>query len=422
VEPGAYKPVRLVEAGPDSPRVAVVGAGPAGLTAAHFLSLRGYKVTVFDAERKAGGMMFSAIPAYRLPREVIEKEIESLLDENITLKCNTALGTDITVDGLFQDGFKAVFLALGAHMSKPLKIEGEDVQGVYPSIQYLRDFNVVGKKQAKGLVGIIGGGNSAVDAARVALRQEGVTGVTIFYRRTREEMPAYEEEVEAAIQEGIKLETLVTPKRIVSAEGKLAGLEGLRNELGDFDASGRRRPIPIPGSDFIVPLDTLVVAISEGSDIDCLSVASSMAIETDPVNSTVKVDAETLATNRPGVFAGGDLVTGPNTIVDAIAAGKRAAVMIDRYIRGEELKQAPRVKLPTVYVAPAEAVDAETKRVETPRAAVEWRRRGFAEVEMSLTVEEAICEARRCLRCDLEFTQPKETEATEPETAGVKTS
>lgn len=422
IDPSTYKPERHAKTDEKGPRVAIVGAGPAGLTAAHYLSLNGYRSTIFESEGKPGGMMFSAIPSYRLPREVIEKEIDSLIDENITIKYKQTLGKDITVDSLLEQGYEVVFLALGAHKSKPLHIEGEDVDGVYPSIKFLRDFNVLGKKQAKGSVGVIGGGNSAIDAARVAIRQEGVTSVTIFYRRTRAEMPAYEEEIEAALQEGIKLETLVAPKRIVSTEGKLAGLECFRNELGEPDASGRRRPVTIAGSEFIVPMDTLVVAISESSDIDCLTVASSMQIETNEKWGTVVVDSETLATNRPGVFAGGDLVTGPNTIVDAIAAGKRAAVMIDRYLKGEKLKQLPAVRLPKVYVEPAEVseeYDGALNRVDTPRAEVEWRKRGFAEVEMSLTVKEAMCEARRCLRCDLEFTKPK-TEKPEPIPAGVE--
>lgn len=408
-DPFSFVPQRERRATDDSARVAVVGAGPAGLTAAHYLSLKGYRVTVFDAERKPGGMMFTAIPAYRLPREVIEREIEALLDENITLKLNTALGGQITVDGLLKDGFKAVFLALGAHKSKPLKIEGEDSDGVYPSIQFLRSLNVLGKKLAKGAVGVIGGGNSALDSARAALRQEGVSSVTIFYRRTRAEMPAYAEEIEAALEEGIKIETLVAPAKILARGGRLAGLRCQRNSLGEPDASGRRRPVPIPGSEFDTPLDTLVVAISESSDIDCLSVASLMKIETDEAAGTVVVDPETLATNRPGVFAGGDIVTGPNTIVDAIAAGKRAAVMIDRFVRGEALHQPARVRLPEVFVEPAPADPDEEddgRRVEVPRANVEWRRRGFAEVEMALTVAEARREARRCLRCDLEFVTP----------------
>jgi NADH-quinone oxidoreductase subunit F len=224
-------------------------------------------------------------------------------------------------------------------------------------------------------------------------------------------MPAYEEEVEAAIQEGVVIETLVSPVKILTKDGRLVGVELLRNELGDLDASGRRRPVPKAGTEFTVPLDTLIVAISEGSDIDCVSVASSMKVETTK-EDTVKVDRDTLQTNQPGVFAGGDVVRGPNTVVDAIADGKRAAVMIDRYIRGEELKQPIRTKLPDVYVEPLEVGEEffAAKRVDTPRALVEWRKRGFAEVEMSLTEEEAKRETCRCLRCDLEFTQPEAEE------------
>ena len=419
VDPSTYVPVRNKVADKNSPKVAIIGAGPAGLTAAHYLSLNGYRVTVFEAEGKPGGMMFTAIPSYRLPREVIEKEIDSLIDNNIELKCNMALGKNVNIDGLFKDGYKAVFLALGAHKSKPLQIDGEDAEGVYPSIQFLRDFNVLGKKWAKGAVGVIGGGNSAVDAARVAIRQESAKDVTIFYRRTRKEMPAYEEEVEAMIQEGVHLETLITPMKVITKDGRLVGLQCQRNKLGEPDAGGRRRPVPIEGSEYIVPLDTLIVAISEGSDIDCISVASSMQIETDPKINGVKVDHETLCTNRPGVFAGGDLITGPNTIVDAIAAGKRAAVMIDRFVKGEPMKQPRIVKLPKAYVAPIEGSEelAGTERVDTPRAAVQWRKRGFAEVEMSLSLEEATREACRCLRCDLEFTRKTETEPEEEKVA-----
>ncbi len=412
IDPAVYAPLRKQSIVYPEAKVAIVGAGPAGLTAAHYLSLSGYPVTIFDAERKPGGMMFSTIPAYRLPREVIEREIESLVDQNITLKLNTKLGRDITIDGLFTVGFKAVFLALGAHQSKPLNLAGEDAKGIFSSMQFLNDFNVHGKKRAKGVVGIIGGGNSAVDAARVAIRQENVQRVTIFYRRTRNEMPAYAEEIEAAIQEGVALETLVSPVEILTTGGKLTGLICQHNRLGEIDTSGRRRPQPIAGSDFTVPLDTLIIAISEGSDLDCISVVSDMQIETDAATSTVRVNRDTLCTNRPGVFAGGDLTTGPNTIVDAIADGKKAAVMIDNYLQGRELKPMVGVRLPEVYVAPAAVSEevANQARVETPRALVQWRKRGFAEVEMSLTVKEAIREASRCLRCDLEFTQVQQAE------------
>ncbi|MEK6757126.1 MAG: FAD-dependent oxidoreductase, partial [Bacteroidota bacterium] len=384
---------------------------PAGLTAAHYLSLKGYKVTVFEADDQPGGMLYSAIPSYRLPRETIQKEVQSLLNENVTLKCSTALGRDVTLDSLLDDGFKAVFISIGAHKSLRLQLKGEDLPGVIPSIQFLKSFNMRGEKLAKGRVGIVGGGNSAVDAARVALRQPGVTSVTIFYRRTRGEMPAFEEEVEAAIQEGIKLETLVSPVGILSERGKLSGVELMRNELGEIDDSGRRRPVPVPGSQYNVPLDTLIVAISEGSDIDCVSVAGANRIDVDEKKGTIRVDGETLCTNRPGVFAGGDVVTGPNTVVDAIAAGKRAAVVIDRYLRNEELIQPSEIRVPRHFVEPLKTDGTEpppVTRVELPRMSVDVRTRGFAEVELTLSSEDAVREAGRCLRCDLEFTMPKE--------------
>ncbi|MFO7891293.1 MAG: FAD-dependent oxidoreductase [bacterium] len=412
IDPEIYKPVRMSIAGKNIPKIAVIGSGPAGLTAAHYLSLKGYKVTVFEAEKECGGMMLSAIPAYRLPREVIEKEISSILDKNITVKTSTVLGKDITIESLFKKGFKAVFLALGAHKSRRLNIEGEEANGVFPSIQYLRSFNLEGKQQAKGRVGVIGGGNSAIDAARVALRQKDVESVTVFYRRTSKEMPAYEEEIQAAIQEGVKSETLVSPVKISSKNGHVAGIKLIRNKLGEVDESGRRRPMPISGTEFTVELDSLIVAISEGSDVDCVAVASSMQIKTTNWD-TIEADKDTLCTNQPGVFAGGDVVRGPNTVVDAIADGKRAAVMIDRYIKDEDLKKPLKPSLPEKYIEPAPECEHKTeidltKRVNTPRASVEWRKRGFAEVEMALTIEEASREACRCLRCDLEFTQPEE--------------
>ena len=313
-DPSVYKPQRVAWGDGKSPRVAVIGSGPAGLTAAHYLSLKGCKVTVFEAESRPGGMLYCAIPSYRLPRDVIEKEINSLLDKNITLKCNTALGRDITVDGLFEDGYKAVFLALGAHKSRPLRLENEDATGIYPSIEFLKAFNMRGEQLARGRVGVVGGGNSAVDAARTALRQKDVDSVTILYRRTRDEMPAFAEEIEAADQEGINIQTLVTPTKVITTNGRLSGLECIRNELGDVDSSGRRRPVPIKDTEHVIELDTLIVAISEDPEIDAISQARSGSIETTKYN-TIQVDSTTLLTNRPGVFAGGDVVTGPNTAV-----------------------------------------------------------------------------------------------------------
>jgi NADH-quinone oxidoreductase subunit F len=412
IDPSTYKPQRETWTNGEPPQVAVIGSGPAGLTTAHCLSLKGYKVTVFESENESGGMLFCAIPSYRLPREVIRNEINALLDENITIKCNTALGRDITVDDLFKDGYKAILLALGAHKSRPLQLENENVDGVYPSIEFLKGLNMRGEHLAQGRVGVIGGGNSAIDAARMALRQKDVESVTILYRRTREEMPAFGEEIEAAAQEGINIQTLVTPTRVVAKDGGLLGLECVRNELGDIDSSGRRRPVPINGTEHIIELDTLVVAIGEDSGIDAIEPARLSQIETTRAN-TVKVDPATLLTNHPGVFAAGDVVTGPNTVVDAIAAGKKAAVMIDRFVRNVELVQSAEPCLPKVYIEPVTVDAGEVQsidRVETPRAPAEWRKRNFAEVEVSLSIDEATQEACRCLRCDLEFTKPKDVE------------
>ncbi|MCK4679075.1 MAG: FAD-dependent oxidoreductase [Bacteroidales bacterium] len=409
IDPSRYKPKRTTVIKKDAPQVAVIGAGPAGLTSAHYLSLKGYKVTIFEAEDKPGGMLFCAIPSYRLPRETIKKEIVSLLDENITLKCNTALGNDITIDQLFNEGYKAVMLAMGAHKSRPLGLENEDADGVYPSIEFLKAFNLRNEQLAKGRVGIIGGGNSAIDAARTALRQKDVISVTILYRRTREEMPAFAEEIEAADQEGIKIQTLVTPTKVITTNDFFSGLECINNELGDTDSSGRRRPIPIKGTEHFIKLDTLIVAISEDSGIDCIGPARSSKIEVTDWN-TVKIDQNTLLTSRPGVFAAGDVVTGPNTVIQAIAAGKKAAEMIDHYIKGEKMDQPKKHILPQIYVEPfvVELEDAwQAERIETPRKSIEKRKRNFAEVEVTISDEEARREAQRCLRCDLEFTQPQ---------------
>ncbi len=431
VDPSTYQPARAARPGQAAHRVAVVGAGPAGISAAHYLSLQGHQVTLFEAGKEPGGMLISCIPAYRLPREIVRKEMASLLDHNIALRYGRALGRDFTLEELWKDGFEAVFLAIGADKSWRLDLEGEGVRGVYTSMQFLKAFNLQGKELAKGNVGIIGGGNSAVDAARVAIRQKQVESVTLFYRRTCREMPAYAEEVEAAIEEGIQLETLVSPVKIRYIEaaisegvkvesfvqpiqidtrnGHLAGIKCIRNRLGEMDASNRRKPVAIPGSEFAVFLDTLIAAIGERPDSDCLA---TMGLEIDG-SGRLRVDPETLAAAHPGVFAGGDLVTGPNTVVEAIAAGKKAASSIDRFLRGQPLKDVPKRKMPSVYLeASAQAGEEleESERVEPATLPGASRRKSFAEVEMSLSAEQAVCEARRCLRCDLRFTQPAEAQ------------
>jgi NADH-quinone oxidoreductase subunit F len=427
VDPSIYQPVRMARNVKTAPRVAVIGAGPAGISAAHYLSLLGHQVTLFEAGKEPGGMLVSCIPAYRLPREIVSQEIASLLNEHIRLECGTALGRDITIDGLFQDGFQGIFLAIGADKSWHMDLDGEKVRGVYSSMQFLKAFNLEGIELAQGNVGIIGGGNSAVDAARVAIRQKQVESVTLFYRRTCREMPAYAEEVEAALEEGIQLETLVSPVKIRyidaairegvrvesfvqpiqidSKNGHLAGIKCIRNSLGEMDPSGRRKPLAIPGSEFAVFLDTLIAAIGERPDSDCLA---GMGLELD-TSGRLRVDPRTLATHRPGVFAGGDLVTGPNTVVEAITAGKKVASTIDRFLQGQSLTIPFEQILPSAYVPPPAVADEdmdEAKREECATLSAESRRKNFAEVEMALSADQATREARRCLRCDLRFTQP----------------
>ncbi len=403
VDPSIWKdPVKPTDSG--SARIAIIGAGPTGLAAANALAIAGHKITIFEREAKAGGMLVGAIPAYRLPRELLQKEIDALLNPNIEIKYNVAMGRDITIDGLLAEDYKAVFLAMGSHQSLKLDLPDENVQGVIPGIQFLKAYNLRSETLAKGRVGIIGGGNSAMDAARVAFRQKGVENVTVFYRRTRNEMPAYAEEVEAGLEEGIKIEQQVTPAAVLSKDGKLTGMRFIRNELGQPDASGRRSPVPIKGSEFEVALDTLIVAISEQPDTQGIANLNLTKW------GTVSINEQTLLTSQQGVFAAGDVVTGPATVIAALAAGKKAAVMIDRFVRGRIMKVLPKLRLPSSYVEPVQVNEeemTETKRVESPHLPVECRCGNFNEVELNISEEQALGEAHRCLRCDLEFTEPE---------------
>ena len=413
IDPTSYKPVVKEWEADTTPKVAVVGAGPAGLTAAHYLSLKGCKVTVYESEKEPGGMLTCAIPSYRLPREIIKKEIDALLNDNIEVVCGSSLGRDVDIDELFTSGYEAVLLAIGAHKSKPLNVENEDVEGVYPSIEFLKAFNLDNEQLARGRVGVIGGGNSAIDAARMAMRLSAVDEVSVIYRRTRDEMPAFAEEIEAADQEAIQIKTLVTPVRILSKNGRITGLECIRNELGEADESGRRRPVPLEGTEHVIELDTLIIAVGEDSGIDTITPTKSSRLEITPWN-TVRTDPSTMQTNRPGVFAAGDVVRGPNTVVEAIADGKKAAVIIERYLKKEPLLQPASARLPSAYVEPVVDEGAlGADRTETPRADAEWRTRNFAEVEVTLSQTEAMRESHRCLRCDLEFTRRDEEKQTE---------
>ena len=312
-------------------KVAVVGGGPAGLTCAHDMAVLGYNVTVFEALPIAGGMLAVGIPAYRLPKDVLQREIDVVKALGVEIKTGTEIGKDLTIDDLFNQGFKAVFIAIGARSSQKLGIQDEDAQGVVDGVYFLRDLNLGKDVWVGDKVGVIGGGNVAIDAARSALRK-GAKKVSIIYRRSRQEMPASPEEIEAAEHEGIEIQYLVAPAQVVAKGGKVSALRCTKMELGEPDASGRRRPVPVKGSEFDIDLDMIIPAIGQAIDASCVEKTS--GVETTKRGILV-ADPETTATSRPGVFAGGDAVTGPDIAIRAVAAGKRAAVAIDKYLKGE---------------------------------------------------------------------------------------
>ena len=387
-------------------RVAIIGAGPAGLTAGYYLALKGFKPTIFEALPVAGGMLAVGIPDHRLPKGVIQKEIEVIQQAGVEIKTGTVLGKDITLEGLFQEGYKAVFCATGAGKSLKMDIPGEESEGVLHSLEYLREINLghhvpVGKN-----VCVVGGGNSAIDAARAALRDKDCSHVSILYRRTKAEMPALAEEVEASIDEGIDIQFLVAPVRVLCQGGKVHSIECIRMKLGDLDASGRRRPMPIAGSEFVLPVDTLILAISERPDTSYIG--EGMEIRRQGEN--IVIDEETSMTTRPGVFAGGDAVTGPNTVVQAMAAGKLAAAMIEKYLSGQALKPDARLTRPSVYVKPWMLSEEEVLTAKRPanlHLQLKDRAKNFKEVDLGLAEAQAVKEARRCLRCDLETADAK---------------
>ena len=389
-------------------KIAVVGSGPGGLTCAYYLALEGYKVTVFESQEMPGGMLALGIPEFRLPKDVLKYEIDRIQKLGVEIKTNTTVGKDITLDKLKEE-YNAIFIAVGAHKGLKMKIPGEETEGVIDAVEFLRDVNLNREVNIGDKVIVIGGGNSAVDAARVTKRLGKDTG--ILYRRTRAEMPAIKSEIEEAILEGIDIQFLAAPVEVLSKQGKIESIECIRMELGDIDASGRRRPVPIPGSEFNVKVDTLILAISQEPDVSLLN-GNKLNISK---WNTIEVDPETLSTNVDGIFAGGDVVTGPNTVTEAMAHGKTAAQMIDKYIRGEKLERKYEVTRPVVRVEAVELTDEEIKglkKPEMPSIPVDQRSKSFKEVELGFTEEEAIAEAKRCLRCDLER---EERAAPEPE-------
>jgi NADPH-dependent glutamate synthase beta subunit-like oxidoreductase len=366
--------------------------------------LEGYKVTVFESYPVAGGMLAIGIPEFRLPKDVLEYEIDRIRNLGVEIKTNTTIGKDIPLDKLKED-YKAVFIAIGAHKGLKMKIPGEEAEGVIDAVEFLRDVNLNREVKIGDKVIVVGGGNSAIDAARVAKRLGKDT--RILYRRTKAEMPAIKSEIDEAIVEGIDIQFLAAPTKVMSSNGKIEAVECINMELGDVDASGRRRPVPIEGSEFNVDVDTLILAISQEPDVSLLN---GNKLNVSKWN-TLEVDPDTLLTNVEGIFAGGDVITGPNTVTEAMAHGKVAAQMIDKYIRGEKLERKYEVTRPEVQVDPIKLSEEEVKNLKKPgmpSAPVAQRIENFEEVELGYKEAEAITEAKRCLRCDLEKGEDEE--------------
>lgn len=320
-------------------KVAVVGSGPAGLTAAHELVKKGYSITVFESFPEPGGMLRKCIPEYRLPKGLLDTEIQHLENFGVEFRTDTTIGKNLTINDLLQEGYKAVFVATGAHESRKLRVKGEDLDGVIYALDFLKEVNLGKCVKLEGKVVVVGGGNTAMDAARTAHRL-GAKEVHILYRRSKEEMPANPLKIkETEEEEGVKFQFLVAPKQILGKNGHLTSIGCVRMELGKPDESGRRRPIPVEGSEFLVELDTLILAIGETPNLSFLPKEVEITEE-----NTIGVEPFTMETTREGVFAGGDVVSGPATVVEAIVAGKRAAESIDRYIKskirsGRKIKQ-----------------------------------------------------------------------------------
>jgi heterodisulfide reductase subunit A2 len=373
-------------------RVAVVGAGPAGLTAAYNLAHRGYRVTVFDALPVAGGMLAMGIPAYRLPRPVLDKEIEEILAAGVELRLNTPVGVNggISLDDLRRE-YGAIFLAVGAQGSTRLGVPSEDLPGVLQAVPFLKELNLTGQAKVGRKTAVIGGGNSAIDAARCARRLG--SEVVLLYRRSRKEMPAAPWEVADAEAEGVELNFLVAPVRVIEKNGQAAGVECQRMVLGEPDASGRRRPVPVEGSEFLVETDTIIAAIGQNV------LSEGLAVETKW--GRLVVDPLTMETSLPGVFAGGDAVLGPASAVEAIGAGIQAAESIHRFLRGADLRAGRRAswtKPEDIHFQP-EHTPARKPRYHMPALPVEQRLTNFDEIEQGFSRADAIAEAQRCLSC-----------------------
>ncbi len=375
-------------------KIAVVGAGPAGLSCAYFLARMGYRPKIFESEPRPGGMLVQAIPAYRLPREIVAREVRMIEHMGVEIFTNMALGKDVTLKSLRAEGYDALFLGVGAPSGVGLGMPGSDAEGITDALSFLRTYNLRGSVPVGKNVVVIGGGNSAIDAARTALRL-GAEKVTVVYRRSREAMPAYEEEIEEAEHEGVGLRLLTAPIEVVLEGKRVAGIRCIPMRLGEFDRSGRRRPEE-GGDAFVIPADHVLVAI--GQTLEMQSICNSVSLETRN-QAFIAVNPVTGQTSEKWIFSGGDAVTGPSSVVEAVAAGERAAVGIDVYLTGKShafWREDHEVN--TAFDPDAEPSDSPREKLNL--IPVERRRNNFDEVEQPWREAVAVRQAARCLRCD----------------------
>ncbi len=398
-------PEKPMASKPTGKRAAIVGGGPAGLTCASHLALKGHEATIYEALPALGGMLRYGIPEYRLPRAELDEEIRGIIDLGITVHYGKKLGKDFTVQSLLEkDGFDAVFLALGAPLGKKMGVKGEDrLEGLRPALDFLRDVELYGHPVLHGKVAVVGGGNSAIDAARTALRC-GAGEVTILYRRTRKEMPAHHEEVDAAEKEGVKLEFLVAPLEVIAAKGRVSALRCQRMELAEPDASGRRKPVPVKDSETDFACDHLFAAIGQDTDLTMLQGEPEGVRPGVSRRATIETDPATMATNVTGVFAGGDVAIGPSAVIDAIAHGRIAAEAIDCYLATGKLQKpvgAFTSRRNFFGPLPDWTFDQvkHTKRSTMPEREPRERVRDFVQVETGLAEPAMRLETNRCMEC-----------------------
>jgi len=378
-------------------KVAIIGAGPAGLTTAYELAKLGYPVTVFERMPEPGGMMRYCIPDFRLEKFVVANEIAYIKDTGVEIKTGVEFGKDITLETLWNESYKAIFVAVGMQLSRKMNVPGEDLEGVFHVIEFLKAISLGKRIDVSERVAVIGGGNSAMDAARTS-KKLGAKEVMILYRRTRNEMPALPHEIEAAEREGITFHFLVAPKRVIGENGKVTAIECLRMRLGEPDKSGRRRPIPISFSEHQYKVDSVIPAIGWWGGTPEKSCIPTKLLDEKARGSIIPVDPVTMETKILGVYAGGDIVTGPSSIIEAIGAGKRAAVSIHRYLTDRDLKTGREEIEEITWVKDWKSLKKKQCRYETP---IEKPRLSFEEVTRFLedAKRKAMFEAFRCIGC-----------------------